>query len=66
MVELGLKFSCSVLPKIHGSFLWTPAKLTNRVNKFAISRRDGVVVRAYASQSVDLGFISQVESYQKT
>ena len=29
-------------------------------------RRDGVVVRASVSQSVDLGFISQVESYQKT
>ena len=28
--------------------------------------RDGVVVRASASQSVDLGFISLVESYQKT
>ena len=28
--------------------------------------RDGVVVRASASQSVDLGFIFQVESYQKT
>ena len=26
---------------------------------------DGVVVRASASQSVDLGFISLVESYQK-
>ena len=31
-----------------------------------LDRRDGVVVRAFASQSVDLGFISQVESYQKT
>ena len=30
------------------------------------SRRDGVVVRASASQSVDLGFIPLVESYQKT
>ena len=30
------------------------------------NRRDGVVVRMSASQSVDLGFISQVESYQKT
>ena len=30
------------------------------------NRRDGVVVRASASQSVDMGFISQVESYQKT
>ena len=29
-------------------------------------RRDGVVIRASASQSVDLGFIFQVESYQKT
>ena len=30
------------------------------------NRRDGVVVRASASQSVDLGFFSQVKSYQKT
>ena len=29
-------------------------------------RTTGVVVRASASQSVDLGFISLVESYQKT
>ena len=29
-------------------------------------RRDGVVVRASASQSVDLGFIPLVEPYQKT
>ena len=29
-------------------------------------RRDGVVVGASASQSVDLGFIPLVESYQKT
>ena len=29
-------------------------------------RRDGIVVKASASQSVDLGFISLVESYQKT
>ena len=34
------------------------SKLRNRV--------DGLVVRAFASQSVDLGFISQVESHQKT
>ena len=31
-----------------------------------IHRRDGVVVRASASQSVDLGFIPLVKSYQKT
>ena len=30
------------------------------------NRRDGVVVRASASQSVDLEFIPSVESYQKT
>ena len=29
------------------------------------NRRDGVVVRAFASQSVDLGFNPLVESYQK-
>ena len=29
-------------------------------------RRDGVVVRAFAWQSVDLGFNPLVESYQKT
>ena len=33
--------------------------------KFA-NRRDGVVVRASASQSVDLGFNPLVESYRKT
>ena len=31
-----------------------------------LNRRDGVVVRAYASQSVDLELIPLVESYQKT
>ena len=33
---------------------------------YGSTRRDGVVVRASASQSVDLGFIFLVESYQKT
>ena len=33
---------------------------------FSINRGDGVVVRASALQSVDLGFIPLVESYQKT
>ena len=36
-----------------------------RNSKF-LYRRDDVVVRASASQSVDLGFIPLVESYQKT
>ena len=31
-----------------------------------LNRRDGVEVRASALQSVDLGFISLVESYRKT
>ena len=30
------------------------------------NRCDGVVVRTFASQSIDLGFIPQVESCQKT
>ena len=29
-------------------------------------KRDGVAVRASAMQLVDLGFVSQVKSYQKT
>ena len=33
---------------------------------FSVDRRDGVVVRASASQSVDLEFIPLVESYRKT
>ena len=33
---------------------------------FFFNRRDGVVVRASALQSVDLGFIPLVESYQET
>ena len=33
---------------------------------WSLNRRDGVVVRASASQSVDLGFIPLVESYQQT
>ena len=33
---------------------------------FFLNRCDGVVVRAYASQSVDLDFILLIESYQKT
>ena len=35
-------------------------------NRSKNHRRVGVVVRASVSQSVDLGFIFQVESYQKT
>ena len=31
-----------------------------------LNKHDGVVVRASASKSVDLGFIFLVESYQKT
>ena len=34
--------------------------------QFIMDRRDGIVVRASASQSVDQGFIPLVESYEKT
>ena len=46
-----------------------PCQQVNILNlflKYLFYRRDGVVVRASASQSVDLGFIPLVESYQKT
>ena len=35
-------------------------------NNELCNRRDGIVARAFASQSVDLGFISLVELYQKS
>ena len=42
------------------------ARLYNTYKEGVLNRRDGVVVRASASQSVHLGFITLVESYQKT
>ena len=38
----------------------------SRAKNISRHRRDGVVVRASTSQSVDLGFTPYVESYQKT
>ena len=38
----------------------------NLASTFTKNRRDGLVARASASQSVDLSFILPVESYQKT
>ena len=43
-----------------------PLKHVDFSSKETTFRRDGEVVRASVSQSVDLGFISLVESYQKT
>ena len=43
-----------------------PVSYTSYIQYHNSNRRDGVVVRASASQSVDLGFIPHVESYQKT
>ena len=43
-----------------------PASRRNVAAKEKSAFKAGVVVRASASQSVDLGFISLVESYQKT
>ena len=42
------------------------SSLRSTVFCFIFNRRDGVVIRASASQSVDLGIIPLVESYQKT
>ena len=48
------------------NFFLSIAKETAQERLELINRRDGVVVRASASQSVDLGFIPFVESYRKT
>ena len=46
----------------------TPFRSVDGIFLFLVqfNRRDGVVVGMFASQSVDLGFIPFVESYQKT
>ena len=44
----------------------TISDLAQSVFSFQKNRRDSVVVRASASQSIDLGFIPLVESYRKT
>ena len=41
-------------------------KKTSLFSSSVIYRRDNVVVRASIAQSVDLGFVPKVESYQKT
>ena len=68
-----IKFLCEQLPNVyvfsaHKMFATFRVSFPDRISHLTISqyRCDGVVVRASASQSVDLGFISQVESYQKT
>ena len=44
----------------------TKYKTKTDCSTLANNRRDGVVVGASASQSVDLGLIPLVESYRKT
>ena len=65
-----LALSDLIVWKIHLMFSLeknTPLYTSKLGKKYASNhRRDGVVVRASASQSVDLGFIPLVESYQKT
>ena len=44
----------------------SPSRAASQLITSNYYRREGVVVRACASQSVDLRFIPQVEPYQKT
>ena len=55
-----------LLIDFNASLLWTSKFVDLRKSLETINRRDGVVIRASALQSVDLGFIPLVESYQKT
>ena len=65
----GIDKKFSVLKRLE---VWPERMWFNRAVVTQIKRKqccingDGVVVRASASQSVDLGFIPLVESYQKT
>ena len=65
-VKTSTKHSCKTLKGITLSQLLRLCLPCLTGNRRIDNRRDGVVVRASASQSVDLGFISLVESYQKT
>ena len=47
-------------------YVWMPFLSPTLFSEGKLNRGDGIVVRASASQSVDLGFIPLVESYQKT
>ena len=50
------------------TFFWRSAHLQHAIlgNVCKIGRHDGVVVKASASKSVDVGLIPLVESYKKT
>ena len=54
------------LPKLFLKNREFPPTISLLLTKLNLDRCDGVEVRAFASQSVDLGFIPLVESYQKT
>ena len=56
----------AVLIWTHNEYINNIASFKYKATGLVSKRRDGVVVRAPASQSVDLGFIPLVESYQKT
>ena len=55
-------FTASLLKK---TFFKAGKNFRKWYSQLSHNRCDGVVVRASALQSIDLGFISQVESYQK-
>ena len=50
----------------HSTYKLLAASLALSTALHAVWKGNGVVVRASASQSVDLGFIPLVESYEKT
>ena len=60
--------SLSSLKRLQSTYLVTvEVHLVKTLNcPYNLNWRDSVVIRATASQSVDLGFIPLVESYQKT
>ena len=57
------RFSCT--PSVFLEKVTITLSLEMLFGKVVFNRRDGLVVRASASQSVDLGLIPLVESYRK-
>ena len=63
---MSCKSSVSKIAAEFSPFIFLPLSTRAYFKGMWLDRRDGVVVRASAAQSVDLGFIPLVESYQKT
>ena len=64
--QIAMKQQYRLTPKVVQILIFKQLTEQNKINTTTeqVNRRDGVVVKASASQSVDLGFNPRVEPYQ--